>query len=511
MGGFFYVSKSIFTAGNSKSGMKLALSNQYLQVTAFTLVMVGLFSGLGVLELRAEEPRRALVAMEMWIRGDWILPTLHGQPYYNKPPVFNWILLSFFKIFGTADEWVVRLPGLLSFLVSGGLIFSFLKNRLDKQWAFLAMLAYWTSVDLFFYGSVNAGEIDLFFSLLIFGQALWLFVFFEKRSWLLMFSGFYLLGAVAFLTKGLPAVLFTGFTLVAWMVWKGVWKPLFSWQHLLGLVTGLFPVMLYAWAYAEKGDISPYLVALVKDATRKSGAVSSLDSIMLHVFMFPLELIKLLLPWSLLLVFLFFKRKALVKARVPSFLPFLLVFIVANIWVYWVSPDTRNRYLYPFFPVFIMLLAWSGYTLYRTKIRFALWVVVLLACGRLAYNVAGMPYQQEVSDNLIYRNHSRNILEYTDGEPVYLLGLPFCESQGDNPLAMYYGIDSICNPPLIPFQLPYYISGQTSAIMKYKKVPVKGDYYLSEKAFAEQYKPKVLYAFRENWIKNELVLFKYGE
>jgi hypothetical protein len=129
----------------------------------------------------------------------------------------------------------------------------------------------------------------------------------------------------------------------------------------------------------------------------------------------------------------------------------------------------------------------------------------------MVYNFVGMPYQQNNSDNLIYRDHSSIILQKSEGQPVYLLGEAFCEDQQGNPLATHFGIDSLCNPPLIPFQVPYYLTRDTRKTMEYKKEPVSGEYYLCEKEFANKYRPAFLYEFRENWIKNELVLFKYPE
>ena len=74
------------------------------------------------MEPRGAEARRALVTFEMMQNGDMMKPYLHGHPYFNKPPLYNWVLAFFFTAFGSMSEWVLRLPGVLS-LVLTSLVF----------------------------------------------------------------------------------------------------------------------------------------------------------------------------------------------------------------------------------------------------------------------------------------------------------------------------------------------------------------------------------------------------
>ena len=58
-------------------------------------VSAGMLLFLGKAPLYLEEPRRAVIAMEIAWSGNYWAPTLFGEWYYNKPPVFNWLLLVF--------------------------------------------------------------------------------------------------------------------------------------------------------------------------------------------------------------------------------------------------------------------------------------------------------------------------------------------------------------------------------------------------------------------------------
>jgi 4-amino-4-deoxy-L-arabinose transferase-like glycosyltransferase len=66
----------------------------------------------------ADEPRYAQVAREMLARHDWITPTLGGQPWLEKPPLYYWQAMLAYSVFGVSD-WAARLPSAIdaTFLV----------------------------------------------------------------------------------------------------------------------------------------------------------------------------------------------------------------------------------------------------------------------------------------------------------------------------------------------------------------------------------------------------------
>jgi 4-amino-4-deoxy-L-arabinose transferase-like glycosyltransferase len=68
------------------------------------------FYGLGSFGLvGADEPRYAQVAREMLERDDFVTPTLHGEPWLEKPALYYWRAMVAFEEFGVRD-WVARLP-----------------------------------------------------------------------------------------------------------------------------------------------------------------------------------------------------------------------------------------------------------------------------------------------------------------------------------------------------------------------------------------------------------------
>src|SRR5436190_23438370 len=93
------------------------------EIFLLILILIGLSGSLATMEIRAEEPRRAIVAMEMILAKEWIVPKIKGWNYYNKPPFFNWVMALSFKISRSFDEPWVRMPSLLSFLFTSLLVF----------------------------------------------------------------------------------------------------------------------------------------------------------------------------------------------------------------------------------------------------------------------------------------------------------------------------------------------------------------------------------------------------
>ncbi|MCX7014348.1 MAG: glycosyltransferase family 39 protein [Candidatus Sumerlaeota bacterium] len=76
-----------------------------------------------------DEGRRALVALEMLKRGRWAVPTLMGESFLTKPPLFYWSEALSFRLFGGPSDWAARLPSVVAGVV-GALAFAILLRRL---------------------------------------------------------------------------------------------------------------------------------------------------------------------------------------------------------------------------------------------------------------------------------------------------------------------------------------------------------------------------------------------
>ena len=64
-----------------------------------------------------DETRYLSVAWEMWLRNDFLVPYLNGQPYSHKPPLLFWLFQAGWTVFGV-NEWWPRLIGPIAALVN---------------------------------------------------------------------------------------------------------------------------------------------------------------------------------------------------------------------------------------------------------------------------------------------------------------------------------------------------------------------------------------------------------
>src|SRR5438105_2564361 len=86
-------------------------------VIVFLLWTVIYLPALGSLPIKGEEGRRILPAVSMIESGNYLVPEVGGQPYFNKPPLLNWLIAASFKIWHARNEWTARLPSALSVLI----------------------------------------------------------------------------------------------------------------------------------------------------------------------------------------------------------------------------------------------------------------------------------------------------------------------------------------------------------------------------------------------------------
>ena len=151
------------------------MQKNVLIIIILVILALGLLTHLDKIGLRAEEPRRAIVGIETYETGNLIVPQIHNETYYNKPPLYNWIIALFYLIFQSFSEWVVRIPGILFFLLTGWVTYKAGRKYIDRETGILVALFYLTSADLLFYGTINAGEIDIFYAFIVVLQALVIF------------------------------------------------------------------------------------------------------------------------------------------------------------------------------------------------------------------------------------------------------------------------------------------------------------------------------------------------
>ncbi len=230
-------SKTISTAFLDGLGLLLAAGVLYLW-------------RLGMVPLRDwDEGTIASVARAMVTSGDWMYPTLYGQPYLNKPPLVEW-LMAIGYTWGIS-EWTSRLlPALVSALAVpllyglGRQVFG------QRRPALLSALVFLTLLPVVRHGRLAMRDgvaISLFLLVLLWGLEA------RKQPYYAVGIGIGL-GLIA-LTKGILVLLLGTIALVFLGINQGfsLGRNRYLW---LGLLLGSLPVLAwYGAQIARYGDV----------------------------------------------------------------------------------------------------------------------------------------------------------------------------------------------------------------------------------------------------------------
>ncbi|MBP2633283.1 MAG: arnT 1 [Firmicutes bacterium] len=166
-------------------------------VTAFIM----LFQLGNVPLLDPDEPVYAQTAIEMLANNDFISPRIYGDFWYDKPPMYYWLVAGMIKFFGQG-ELAARLPSAIFAIITVLVIYFIGKSILSRRAAFFGSLILATSFEFFYLGKAAVTDVTLtcFFSVALLAYLK------NKYSLMYVFMG------LAVLTKGpigivLPAMI----------------------------------------------------------------------------------------------------------------------------------------------------------------------------------------------------------------------------------------------------------------------------------------------------------------
>jgi 4-amino-4-deoxy-L-arabinose transferase-like glycosyltransferase len=350
---------------------------------AALLLLPALLINLGLVPLYAEEPRRAVVAMEMLFRGNWIVPTIHGDFYHLKPPFFNWIIGSLYVLTDNYSEFVTRMPTVLSFLLLGLVIFATGRKYVGTGFGVLTSLLFLVAGGNLFFNSLLA-EIDIFYSLVTYTSLICLFHFHRQKNYYLLFLSVYFLGAVGVVTKGAPSLVYTGLSILVYFIFIREFRKLFSPAHFLGIGLFLLIVGSYFLLYQSQGDTLFYFQNLSNESGKRFSGYSIWDYLV-QIAVFPIDTIRELLPGALLLIFAI--RKSFLRiAKENPLVKFALLMFVLHFPIYWLPPGSRQRYIIMLYPFLIQVIVYFFLKFREQEPRKTIWLnrILIAMTGLLA-------------------------------------------------------------------------------------------------------------------------------
>ena len=246
---------------------------KYPLLSLAVLVFLMLLIHLDVPNISIMEARNFITSREMIQDNHWMLPTMNGEPRYQKPPLPTWLTAISGLLFGVNSLIALRLPAALMVLFLG--IFSYyfsLKLKLTKSHSFRNSLILLTS--FYVIGILFEAPWDIFAHSFMFAGIYYLFTFFEEHTseWKNVLLAAFFFG-LSLLSKG-PVSLFSMF--LPFLISYGIvfkfknskqkWLPLLSFTLLfMSIGTSWFiythfadPETFLAIASKETGNWSSY-------------------------------------------------------------------------------------------------------------------------------------------------------------------------------------------------------------------------------------------------------------
>ena len=244
----------------------------------------------------SDEVRYANAYQNLVLNGKWMVLSLNGQPYPDKPPVYFWFLWLLDTLTPADMPQVFFLGAALS-----GLFFVFAAYWLARTLHFdrtVSLASVLILLSTFFLaGLFHYSRMDLLFSALILLSHGCLYRAFTGESqgrWPLLA---FMLGGVATLIKGPLGFIFPLLTAIVWLAWRGELKKLFTRQMGAGLLAML--ALIGAWVggvvLAEGPDFLMDTVLGKHVIQRATRTFHHRESIWYYFIAFPLAW----LPWTL--------------------------------------------------------------------------------------------------------------------------------------------------------------------------------------------------------------------
>src|SRR6516165_11765096 len=85
-----------------------------------------LYPCMGFYLFEPDEGRYAQIPREMLEAGEWTVPLLQNEPYLDKPPLFYWLVMGSYWLFGVS-EWAARLVPALA--IHGCILLTYFLGR----------------------------------------------------------------------------------------------------------------------------------------------------------------------------------------------------------------------------------------------------------------------------------------------------------------------------------------------------------------------------------------------
>jgi 4-amino-4-deoxy-L-arabinose transferase-like glycosyltransferase len=366
------------------------------------------FYGLNAGQFWKTEGLRALVAAECLRSGNWIVPTLYGEPLFTKPPGMYVAIILCSLPFGAVHEWTARLPSALAAMLTVLLLYGHFKHCFGRLGGMVAAIV--VPMAPLWLDKASAAEIDMMQVMWVSGAMVCLLraveaaagergasapcfpgdrgalvPYFPKQQGadaprspaagdFLWWLGALLCVAGGVLTKWTaPAFFYASAIPLLWR--RGQLRLLFGWRHLLAALIGASICVAWVGAVVALEGWDLFYLTVKREALQRmlpdhAPTVDPWYLFALH----PFRLWYNNLPWSL--VALLACRPAfgqLWDRRGRLLWQALHCWLWPNMLIWSLMLDHKARHSFPLFPAFggLAAMVWIAWLTGRLRWRFS--------------------------------------------------------------------------------------------------------------------------------------------
>lgn len=363
-------------------------------------VFVFYLYGLGHLPLVGpDEPRYAQVAREMYVRGDFVTPTLGGHTWFEKPALLYWLMIAAYKLFGVS-EWSARLGPAFCGLLTIGAIYLVARtaerNTRDHE---LNGYGFWSTLIAASTLGIVVFSRAASFDIVITMTTSWAIAFFLMSEvaagrWVrLTLAGFYVFVGLSLLAKGLVGIVVPFGIVGTYYILRGRFPERDKWASILwGVplalgVSSLWygPVIAkHGWTFIQEFFIEHHFARYISNKYHHPQPL----------YFYPVILLLLSVPWTMFLVealanvrkWIWRDDSNITKVRLCCF-----AWLLWPILFFSFSGSKLPGYILPVIPAAILLTS-ERLTRANFLARFARWPFRATGVVCLALAIAGVVY-----------------------------------------------------------------------------------------------------------------------
>ncbi len=323
-------------------------------IAVLALSAISAFWSLSTTSLDSHECFVSVTAREMLESGDWVFPTMNGNPRLNKTPLSYWLVASLAKVTGRVDEFTTRLPSAVFAFLSAVAILYFVSRWLSLRIALISTAVWATSLGYVRCSHIGRPDMALAFFIIICFLCFYSAITAKtRRSQVLFMLAFWTSLGLGNLAKGPAPIPYVFIPLLAYIAFRRQWKIV---PKLLPIVG---PIILLAitlpWPLAIAHRVNWDLVLWKKEFVDRFFGDYARGRYPIYYYF--IIMFKYIVPWVAFLLPALRAPFRNVWETKKGVMKFLWIWFVADIIFLTINAGKRQHYILPLMPALSILIA----------------------------------------------------------------------------------------------------------------------------------------------------------